>query len=92
LPDEQVLEMYHVRAPQYRALKGLIQKYYLRFQTTGEHGALYLWESEEALKEFRESELARTIPNAYQIKGASDVAMAEVVMALRPNVKPSGGP
>jgi heme-degrading monooxygenase HmoA len=92
LSDEQVLEMYQARAPQYRALKGLIQKYYLRFRTTGEHGAVYLWESEEALKEFRESELARTIPNAYQIQGASDVATAEVVMALRPNVRPATGP
>jgi heme-degrading monooxygenase HmoA len=83
--------MYQARAPQYQALKGLIQKYYLRFRTTGEHGALYLWESEEALKEFRESELARTIPNAYQIQGASDVVTADVVMVLRPDVIPDKG-
>jgi heme-degrading monooxygenase HmoA len=83
LSDEQVLAMYESRAPRYRALKGLAQKYYLRFPETGEHGAVYLWESEAALQEFRESELGRTISTAYQVQGASDVRMAEVVMTLR---------
>lgn len=85
LSDEQVLTMYEARAPPYRALKGLTQKYYLRSPETGEHGAVYLWESEAALKEFRESELGRTISTAYQIQGASDVQVAEIVMTLRPH-------
>jgi heme-degrading monooxygenase HmoA len=67
LSDEQVVKMYEARAPRYRALKGLRQKYYLRFPETGEHGAVYLWESEAALKELRESELGRTISTTYQI-------------------------
>lgn len=86
LSDEQVLEQYQARSSQNLAVKGLIQKYYLRFQMTGEYGAIYLWESEEALKEFRESELARSIPEALQIQGMSDVATAEVVLVLRPNM------
>jgi heme-degrading monooxygenase HmoA len=84
LSDEMVLKMYEARAPQYRTLKGLRQKYYLRFPMTGEHGAVYLWESETALEEFRESGLGRSISTTYQIQGASDVRMAEVVMTLRP--------
>jgi heme-degrading monooxygenase HmoA len=85
LSDEQVFKMYEARAPRYRALKGLTQKYYLRYPETGEYGAVYVWESEAALKEFRESELGRTISTTYQIQGASDVQMAEVVMSLRPD-------
>jgi heme-degrading monooxygenase HmoA len=85
LSDDQVLSTYDARAPRYRALKGLRQKYYLRFPETGEHGAVYLWESEAGLNEFRESELRRTIPTAYQVKGASDIQVAEVVMTLRPD-------
>lgn len=84
LSDAQVLKMYEARAPRYRALQGLTQKFYLRFTETGEYGAVYLWESEAALKAFRESELGRTISTAYQIQGASEVQMAEVVMTLRP--------
>jgi heme-degrading monooxygenase HmoA len=83
LSDEGVLEMYKARAPRYRALKGLIQKYYLRFPATGEHGAVYVWESEDALKAFRESDLGRTIANVYQIQGEKDAEMAEVLMLLR---------
>jgi heme-degrading monooxygenase HmoA len=85
LSDEQVLALSEARAPRYRALKGLIQKYYLKFPDTGEHGAVYLWESEAALKEFRESELGRTISTAYQIQGALDVQVAELLMTLRPD-------
>ena len=84
MSDAQVLAVYESRAPRYRALKGLVQKYYLRFPETDEHGAVYLWESEAALKEFRESELARTIPTAYQVQGTLDITLAEVVMTLRP--------
>jgi heme-degrading monooxygenase HmoA len=74
LSDAQVLTMYEARAPRYRALKGLKQKYYLRFADTGEHGAVYVWESETALKEFRESDLGRTIASTYQVQGTPDVS------------------
>jgi heme-degrading monooxygenase HmoA len=84
LSDEEVLETYKARAPQYRDLKDLKQKYYLRYPDTGEHGAVFLWESEAALKEFHESELGRTISSAYKIQGSSDVTTAELVMTLRP--------
>jgi hypothetical protein len=85
LSDEQVLRMYEARAPWYRAMRGVRQKYYLRFPETGEHGAIYLWESEAGLKEFRESELGRTISTAYRIQGASDMRMAQVVLTLHPD-------
>lgn len=85
LSDEQVLEMYEARAPHYRALPGLKQQYHLWFPTTGEHGAVYIWESEAALREFRESELGQTIATTYQIQGAFDVRPAEVMMTLHPD-------
>ena len=80
LSDEKVLKMYKARAPQYRALPGLKQKYYLRFPETGEHGAVYLWESETDIKAFRQSELGRTISSAYQVEGTPKVEHAELVM------------
>ena len=83
LSDEQVLEMYRARAPRYQSLSGLVEKYYLKFSETGEHGAVYLWDSEEAMRDFRTSDLARTIPDAYQVEGAPDVQTAALVMTLR---------
>lgn len=88
LSEDEVLRTYEGRAPRYRALEGLGQKLYLRFPETGEHGAIYLWESEEALARFHESELYRTIPSAYDVRGEPDVRTAEVVMTLRPDQQP----
>lgn len=85
LPEEEVQRIYEARAPQYRALPGLLQKYYLRFPTTQEYGAVYLWESEAALKRFRDSQLARTISSAYQVRGPTELHVGEVVMTLRPD-------
>lgn len=83
LSDEKVVEISNERAPHYRALKDLIQKYYLRYPATGEYGAVYVWKSEEAMKEFRDSELGRTISGAYQIQGTLDLTIAEVAETLR---------
>jgi hypothetical protein len=82
LSEEQVHKMYETRAPRYRALKDLKQKYYLRFPETGEFGAVYLWNSEAALKNFRESELGRTIASAYQVQGEPNIVIAELDMML----------
>jgi len=83
LPEDQILTMYEARAPRYRALKGLKQKYYLRFPETEEHGAVYVWESEADLKAFRESDLGRTISSTYQVQGAPQVLTGEVLLTLR---------
>jgi len=84
MTDENVQKTYENRAPRYRALSGLKQKFYLKFTETGEHGAVYLWESEKDIEDFRKSDLRRTIPKAYQVDGKADSQLAEVVMALRP--------
>ena len=84
LTYEQHMKTAEERLPQYRALKGLIQKYYLKYDGVDEYGAVYLWESEAALKEFRESELFRTIPATYHFEGAPDIQTAELIMPLRP--------
>jgi heme-degrading monooxygenase HmoA len=87
MPEAEVLRTYRARAPQYRALTGLVEKYYLRFPG-GEHGAVYLWESRDAMQAFRESDLARSIPDAYKVQGAPDVQIAEIVFALRGDESP----
>lgn len=82
LTPDDALELYRSRAPRYRALDGLVQKYYLRY-STGELGAVYLWRSEADLSRFRESELGKTIAETYQIQGQAESVTGDVVMALR---------
>lgn len=89
LADDEVFQTYGARAKRYLSQPGLIDKYYLKFDS-GEHGAVYLWESEQALREFRASELAQTIPDAYAVQGAPDVATGEVVFRLRAEPQRAG--
>jgi hypothetical protein len=71
------------RAPEFRALKGLRQKYYLQDAKTGEYAGLYLWDSPEALDAYRESELRASIAEAYQAEGAPKIEVYRVMEALR---------
>jgi heme-degrading monooxygenase HmoA len=75
------------RRPRFREVPGLVQKLYGRDRETGDVCGIYFFESEEALAAFRETELARTIPAAYE---AVDVRR-EVYEVLYP-LWPDRGP
>jgi hypothetical protein len=90
LTDEDVLATVESRAPEYLAVPGLLQKYYLRFPEAGEHGGVYLWASTESFHGFRESELARTIPDAYRVEGPPYVQLADVSKVLYPRCATQG--
>lgn len=80
---EEVTEMVDRRAPEFEALAGLRQKYYLQDVMSGEYAGLYVWESPEALQEFRDSELRATIAEAYQAQGEPDIEVYKVFKILR---------
>jgi len=81
LSDERITELFHVRAPEYLAIPGLLQKYYLRFRS-GEYGGVYVWDSAASMERFMASELARSICDVYHVEeSVRDVA--DVVLALR---------
>jgi hypothetical protein len=54
------------RRPHFREVPGLLQKIYGPDRATGDVCGIYFFESEDALEAFRETELARTIPAAYE--------------------------
>ncbi|MHB1415615.1 MAG: YdhR family protein [Chloroflexota bacterium] len=83
LSDKEVRRVMEERAPQYRATPGLIQKYYVRDPETGEYGGIYIWDSEESLRAFRQSELSRTISTVYRVTSPAQVETLEVVFPLR---------
>jgi len=84
LSDDVVQATFEDRADHYRNVPGLVEKIYLRFRETGESGAVYVWDSEQALMDFRETELARTIPDAYQVEEAPLVELADVCLVIQP--------
>jgi len=75
------------RKPNFLKVPGLIQKIYGRDQETGDTCGIYFFESEEALAAFRETELAKTIPTAYE---ATEIRreVYEVLFPLRPEAGP----
>jgi len=83
LQFDEVMKIVEERAPEFRALAGLQQKYYLQDPATGEIAGLYLWESQEALTAYRESELRASIAEAYQAEGEPRVEVYRVVKILR---------
>lgn len=54
------------RRPRFRDVPGLVQKIYGRDEATGEVCGIYFFETQAELAAFRETELAQTIPTAYE--------------------------
>lgn len=83
LEHDEIVRIMKERAPEFRALEGLEQKYYLHDPQSGEYGGFYVWRSLDDVVRYRESDLAATIAAAYQAVGAPDVRVLEIVMPLR---------
>jgi hypothetical protein len=82
-PDE-LERRYKERLPQFQALPGLLQKYYLYDPASDEWGGLYLWDSQESLEKYMTSDLRKSIPEVYQIVGAPQIETVNVIDVLRP--------
>jgi hypothetical protein len=83
LSESELLAIAHERAPQFRAIDGLVQKYYIRLQGKGEFAGVYLWDSKESLTAFQESKLAKSIPAAYSVVEPPVVEVGEILFPLR---------
>lgn len=75
------------RRPRFLEVPGLLQKIYGRDPSTGAVCGIYFFESREALAAFRETELAKTIPTAYEV-----VEFRPEVYELLYPLRPERGP
>ncbi len=67
LPADEVRRVMEERAPRFRLeVPGLVQKYYGYEQQSGAFCGCYVFDSEGSREAFVGSELARTIPAAYE--------------------------
>jgi heme-degrading monooxygenase HmoA len=80
---EQLTKVAEERLPQFQALAGLQQKYYLQDAAAGEYAGLYLWQSPEDFSAYRDSELRATIAKAYQVEGEPRIEVYRVIKTLR---------
>jgi len=83
LSYDEILKRAQDRISQYRAIPGLLQKYYLHDPATGEFGGLYVWDSQKSLDEFKASDLRKTIAETYQVIGEPRIEVLNVGEILR---------
>ena|SRR5687768_10439849 len=89
LSQDEVVRNLEERVSLFRAVPGLVQKYYAREPATGDYVGVYLFESEQALLNYRSSEVARSIPYVYQLEGTPRVEIMELLFPLRPEIVPA---
>ena len=86
LSPEEVSRVAEERSPEFKALEGLQQKYYLQDVVSGEYAGLYFWKSTEALTEYRDSDLRTSISKAYQVHGEPRVEIYRIAKTLREDI------
>lgn len=88
LPRDEVLRVMEERMPEFRAIEGLQQKYYLEDPQSGEYAGLYLWRSPGDLAAYKESELRASIAAAYGAEGEPRIEVYSVLAPLRDTREP----
>ncbi|MCX2745474.1 YdhR family protein [Mangrovivirga sp. M17] len=83
LQEEELLRKAKERQPQFKAIDGLLQKYYVKTNQEGEYGGIYIWDSPESLQSFRNSDLAKSIPEVYEITEPPNIELMNILFQLR---------
>lgn len=83
LPREELEQRYKERMPEFRAFPGLVQKYYAYDESDGSWAGIYLWESEESLGAYLESDLRKSIAAAYELVEPPRIERYPIVDVLR---------
>ena len=87
LSEEEVIRIAREREPQFRAIPGLVQKYYIKPAQDGYFGGIYVWDSVESFTAYRASDLAASIPQAYGVIGTPEIEVVDVIFQLRSQKK-----
>jgi hypothetical protein len=75
------------RKPKFLEVPGLVQKMYGKDPSTGHICGIYFFETQQALKDFTESELAKTIASAYEVEEIR-MEIYDVMFPLNPEAGP----
>lgn len=83
LPQDELLRRAEERKPQFEAIPGLIQKYYVKTNVPNEYGGIYIWDNMQSIQAFRESDLAKSIPAAYETIEVPNIELMDLMFQLR---------
>lgn len=83
LTEDKLMMTAKEREPAFKAIPGLLQKYYVKLGQEGHYGGVYIWDSKESLQAYQRSELAASIPQAYEVIEEPDIEIFDVLFQLR---------
>jgi len=83
LSKEEVMAVAKERAPHFRALPDLVQKFYLKLDKPNHYGGFFIWKTREAMMAYRDSALAKDTSAAYKVVGTPVVDIHELLFPLR---------
>jgi len=83
LSEEELLRRAKEREPEFKAFPGLVQKYYVKLGEPGLYGGVYVWDSMESLQAYKESDLAKSIPEAYEMSEPPEIEVMDIMFQLR---------
>lgn len=83
LSEDQLIQKARERQPQFQAIPGLIQKYYVKTAEEGIYAGVYVWDSVESIQEFQQTDLAKSIPQAYEVSETPNIELMNVLFQLR---------
>jgi heme-degrading monooxygenase HmoA len=83
LSEEELVAKAKVRAEEFRALPGLVQKYYVKLANEGNYAGIYIWDSKASFLEYKASDLAKTIGEAYEVTAPPSVELGDMLFLLR---------
>ena len=83
LSMEELMKVSKTGGEQFKKVKGLIQKYYVSDKESNRIGGVYFFDSKKNLKAFRNSELSKSTPGAYQFLEEPDVRILDVLRPLK---------
>lgn len=83
LDHEEVTETMRQRAERFRAVDGLVQKYFVHDEANGRYGACFIFDSVASRDAYFESDLSAGVGEAYAITGTPEVTKAHLLFPLR---------
>ena len=83
LAENELIDRAQKRAEKFRDVPGLVQKFYVRRGGEGAYAGIYIWDSKESMMAFKGSELAKTIPAAYELQGPPEIEISDMLFQLR---------
>ncbi len=83
LAEKELMRRAKERIPRFETIPGLIEKYYVRTAEEGQYAGVYIWESRSRIEAFKASNLAKSIPEAYEVIEAPNIEILDVLMHIK---------